>query len=71
MSLITFVTSLLSKHDDSILLLTGSVSLLPELLQKLYQDVRVLWEYDGQDVTESSLINLKLYVFFPNPSNFN
>lgn len=62
MCLISLVTSLTTKHDNAILFISQSSSLIPELLDKLFKDTRTLWEYDGQSVSDEIMSLLKLSV---------
>jgi hypothetical protein len=41
--------SLLAARDDAILLVAGSDSFVSELLSKIWQDVRVLWEWESKE----------------------
>ena len=48
--LTAFMTILVTKHEDAILLFKTSPSYVPELLDKIHIDVRTIWDYDGRDV---------------------
>lgn len=53
-------TILMMARDDAILLVAGSDSFVSELLSKIWQDVRVLWEWDGRSVLPASRERLRL-----------
>lgn len=57
--LISFITILSTKHDDAILLISHSPSLIPELLEKVFKDTRTAWEHDGKDVSAGTREVLK------------
>lgn len=50
--LLSFVTVLSTKHEDAIMFIAQSPSFLPELLDKLFKDVRTLWDADGQTASD-------------------
>ncbi|GAA5965863.1 hypothetical protein JCM21900_004930 [Sporobolomyces salmonicolor] len=50
LSLVTLATLLVTKHQDAIMLVAQSQAFIPEVLAKLFRDVRTIWEWDGRDV---------------------
>lgn len=60
MCLVSLVTSLLTKNSDALIYLSGNTSFLPELLDKIFKDTRLAWEYDGQSVSDSTMALLIL-----------
>ncbi|KAI5474747.1 hypothetical protein MNV49_002525 [Pseudohyphozyma bogoriensis] len=62
MNLLSFVTSIVTKDRDAIVLIASSPSLIPELLDKIFKDTRTVWEYDGANVSGSILALLKSVV---------
>lgn len=57
--LISFITILSTKHDDAIVFISSSPSLIPELLEKVFKDTRTVYEHDGKDVSPGTLQLLK------------
>lgn len=57
--LISFITILSTKHPDAILFISSSSSLIPELLEKVFKDVRTVWEHDGKEVSRGTREGLK------------
>ncbi|ORY77576.1 hypothetical protein BCR35DRAFT_325508 [Leucosporidium creatinivorum] len=60
--LISFITILSTKHTDAILFISSSSSLIPELLEKVFKDVRTVWEHDGKEVSRGTREGLKSIV---------
>ncbi|BGP00653.1 Proteophosphoglycan ppg4 [Rhodotorula toruloides ATCC 204091] len=51
-TILTFASILLSSHDDAIRLFAQSAAFVPELLAKMWRDVRTVWEHDGREVSQ-------------------
>ncbi|GAA6002978.1 uncharacterized protein JCM10292_000278 [Rhodotorula paludigena] len=49
-TLLTLSSLLLTSHEDAIMLVAQSATFVPELLAKMWRDVRTLWDWDGRDV---------------------
>ncbi|GAA6033013.1 hypothetical protein JCM8097_000098 [Rhodosporidiobolus ruineniae] len=50
LSLLSLALRLLTKHEDALVLVAESAAFVPELLAKMWRDVRTLWEWDGREV---------------------
>jgi len=57
-----FVTTLLTKRDDATAFVSQSPGLIPELLDKLFRDVRTVWESDGLPASDAVLAQLGVVV---------
>ncbi|KAL8279916.1 hypothetical protein RQP46_007766 [Phenoliferia psychrophenolica] len=62
MCLVSLATSLLTKNSDALIYVSQNASFIPELLDKLFKDTRLVWEYDGQAVSDGNMTLLKLVV---------
>ncbi|KAJ8292399.1 J domain-containing protein spf31 [Rhodotorula toruloides] len=51
-TILTLASILLASHDDAIRLFAQSAAFVPELLAKMWPDVRTTWEHDGRDISE-------------------
>ncbi|BGP26956.1 proteophosphoglycan ppg4 [Rhodotorula toruloides] len=51
-TILTLASILLSMHDDAIRLFAQSAAFVPELLAKMWRDVRGVWEHDGREVSQ-------------------
>ncbi|GAA5985141.1 hypothetical protein JCM10908_002539 [Rhodotorula pacifica] len=60
LALLSFATVLMMARDDAILLVAGSDTFVSQLLGKIWQDVRVLWEWDGRPVLAGSRERMRL-----------
>lgn len=60
MCLVSLATNLLTKNSDALIYISGNASFLPELLDKVFKDTRLVWEYDGQAVSDSIMTLLRL-----------
>ncbi|BGP34627.1 hypothetical protein JCM10296v2_006449 [Rhodotorula toruloides] len=51
-TILTLVSILLASHDDAIRLFAQRAAFVPELLAKMWRDVRTVWEHDGREVSQ-------------------
>ncbi|KAK4048963.1 hypothetical protein OIO90_005598 [Microbotryomycetes sp. JL221] len=61
-SLTTFVTIMSTKHADSITLITSTLSFLPSLICKIFDDVTACWDKDGLYLSDHRRILLELAI---------
>ncbi|GAA5974350.1 hypothetical protein JCM11641_006753, partial [Rhodosporidiobolus odoratus] len=59
LALFSLSLRLLTKHEDAIVLVAQSAAFVPELLGRLYKDVRSVWEWDGREVGRVAGVGLK------------
>ncbi|GAA5864363.1 hypothetical protein JCM3774_002764 [Rhodotorula dairenensis] len=60
LALLTLANLLAMARDDAVLLVAGSDTFVSELLGKIWQDVRILWEWDGRSVLAGSRERMRL-----------
>lgn len=60
LALLALSNLLVMARDDAVLLVAGSDTFVSELLGKIWQDIRVLWEWDGRSVLAGSRERLRL-----------
>ncbi|GAA5928402.1 hypothetical protein JCM3775_000600 [Rhodotorula graminis] len=54
LTLLSLASLLLTAHEDAVMLVAQAASFVPELLAKMWRDVRTLWEWDGREATKGS-----------------
>ncbi|GAA5895745.1 hypothetical protein JCM8208_005075 [Rhodotorula glutinis] len=54
LTLLSLASLLLTAHEDAIMLVAQAASFVPELLAKMWRDVRTLWEWDGREAAQGS-----------------
>ncbi|BGP19277.1 hypothetical protein JCM10213v2_007364 [Rhodosporidiobolus nylandii] len=59
LSLLSLSLRLLTKHEDAIMLVAQSAAFVPELLAKMYREVRTVWEWDGWELGGKAAQGLK------------
>ncbi|SCV73353.1 BQ2448_7279 [Microbotryum intermedium] len=59
MVVLSLLSTLLTRHDDVLVIISTSASLIPELLDKLFKDTRTLWDHDGSDLSDTTRTRLK------------
>ncbi|GAA5843259.1 hypothetical protein JCM9279_002040 [Rhodotorula babjevae] len=53
-TILSLASLLLTAHEDAVMLVAQAASFVPELLAKMWRDVRTLWEWDGREATKGS-----------------
>ncbi|GAA5821620.1 hypothetical protein JCM11251_000938 [Rhodosporidiobolus azoricus] len=59
LALLSLSLRLLTKHEDALMLVVQSASFVPEVLAKMWRDVRTVWEWDGREVGGQAAEGLK------------
>lgn len=54
LTLLSLASLLLTAHEDAVMLVVQAASFVPELLAKMWRDVRTLWEWDGREASPGS-----------------
>ncbi|KDE08433.1 hypothetical protein MVLG_01468 [Microbotryum lychnidis-dioicae p1A1 Lamole] len=59
MAVLSLLSTLLTRHDDVLVIISTSASLIPEVLDKLFKDTRTLWDHDGSDLSDTTRARIK------------
>lgn len=54
LTVLSLASLLLTAHEDAVMLVVQAASFVPELLAKMWRDVRTLWEWDGREASPGS-----------------